>query len=400
MSRRPPNRSKDEPSRGKCSEKKRELQASLHSRKERKRRLQIKTSCQHLSDLLPFVKGQLDTATTLELTARYMSYLKETLPPHILSKVNKAVEENASCSRKNVQRPQKKRRTIRLKRNTSQRPKLAPKKSTEDHASRRCTQQKICEQVNQPALTISYPLTMDQMLPAADDLTTMHARPILLDKSAVPRGQMLPVCQNQFASFQSVENNWMNPASALMNPVPCAFTSAMISHTFLPQIDLHPSSSHVSWDVTPGLVDPVAFPSVNLGQAYSPPEQTTETNTIIPAEQQSQIDSPLVGLTECHFSSAEDFTSQPLVLSPVFQNVTSSSEDLTPEDGNQPVTDAVCGSRLLQENDLCSSSPLTDSSQDVVNPFWLDLLLDTNGNLCFPDANLVNIVLSPYSGSN
>lgn len=50
-------------------------------------RLQIRTSCRRLCDLLPFVSGQLDTATTLELTAKYMSYLKETLPPDTLSKV-------------------------------------------------------------------------------------------------------------------------------------------------------------------------------------------------------------------------------------------------------------------------------------------------------------------------
>ncbi|XP_044057381.1 uncharacterized protein LOC122878560 isoform X2 [Siniperca chuatsi] len=401
MSRRPPNGSKDDlnddPTRGKyypSTEKESELQASLHSRKEQKRRLQIRTSCRRLCDLLPFVNGQLDTATTLELTARYMSYLKETLPPNILSKVNKAVEENVSSSCKNVQRSQKKRRTVRLQRNTFQRAKPGAKKSTEDHVPRRCTQQKICKQVNQPSITITNPLTMDQTLPPGDGPTTVHA-PILLDKSAVPRGQMLPVCQDQFlpASFQSVENNWMNPTSAFMNPTSCAFTSAMISRTFLPKMGPHPSSSHVLWDVTPSLVDPVAFTSGNFGQAYSPPEQTTVTNFIVPPVEQCQIDSPLVGSTDS--ISSVDFTNQPLVPS-----ATSSSHDLTPENGNQPVSDALCDLRLLQENDLCSSSPLTDSPQDVVSPFWLDLLLDTNGNLCFPDANLVNIVLSPYTGSN
>ncbi|GLD53489.1 uncharacterized protein AKAME5_000623600 [Lates japonicus] len=103
---------KDEPTGGKyspSSEKKRELQPSLHSHKEQKRRLQIRTSCRRLCGLLPFVNCQLDTATTLELTARYMSYLKETLPPDVLSKVNKAVEEKVSGLWKNIQRPQKKR---------------------------------------------------------------------------------------------------------------------------------------------------------------------------------------------------------------------------------------------------------------------------------------------------
>lgn len=50
-------------------------------------RLQIRTSCRRLCELLPFVSGHLDTATTLELTAKYMSYLKQTLPQDILNKV-------------------------------------------------------------------------------------------------------------------------------------------------------------------------------------------------------------------------------------------------------------------------------------------------------------------------
>ncbi|XP_029302975.1 uncharacterized protein LOC115018219 isoform X2 [Cottoperca gobio] len=343
--------------------------------------LQTRTSCRRLCDLLPFVNGQLDTATTLELTTRYMSYLKETLPPDILSKVNKAVEAKVSGSCKNVQRQQKKRRTLRTNKNTLQREKPAAKKSTEGHVSRICTR----------------PPTMDPTLPQTDSLTTVHAPPILLDKSSVPRGQMLPVCQDQFlsASFQSVENNWINPASAFVNPTSCAFPPAMISHTFLSQMGPHPSSL---WDGTAVLVDPVALPLVNFGQAFSPPDHTTVTNSVIPLVEQGQIDSPLVGQTDR--VSALDSINQPHAPFSMFQCTASSSDDLTPEAGNQPVSDVLCDSRLLQGNDFCSSSTLTDSPQDVVSPFWLDLLLDTNGNMCFPDANLVNIVLSPYTGSN
>lgn len=161
--------------------------------------------------------------------------------------------------------------------------------------------------------------------------------------------------------------------------------------SFLPQMGLHPSSSHVLWDVTPGLADPVVLPSVNFSQAYSPPEQTTVTNFIIPPVEVRLIFLWLAPLSV----SAVDFANQPLVPSSRLQSATSSSDDLTPENGNQPVSDAGCDSRLLQESDLCSSSRLTDSPHDVVSPFWLDLLLDTNVNLCFPDANLVNIVLPP-----
>ncbi|XP_039986564.1 uncharacterized protein LOC120791855 isoform X2 [Xiphias gladius] len=395
---------KAEPTRGKrcpSSEKRRELQPSLHSHKEQRRRLglvssrlQIRASCQRLCDLLPFVNCQLDTATTLELTARYMSYLKETLPPDILSKVNRAVEENVGGLWKNTQRPQKKRRTVRLKKNTSKRAKPAAKKATENHVSRRCTPHENCKKQNQPSITITNPLTMDQLLPTAEGLTTAHAPPILLDKSAVPWGQMLPVCQDQFlsASFQSVENNWLKPTSAFMNPTSCAFTSEIISSS-LPQTGLDPSSSHVVLDVPPGPADPVSLSSVTLGPAYNPPEPTTVANFILPPGDPSQIDSPLVGLTDS--VSAVDFTNQPLVPLSVFQSAASIAEN-----GNQPVPDALCDSRLLQESDLYSSSPLTDSPQDGVSPFWLDLLLDASGNLSFPDANLVNTVLSPYTGSN
>ncbi|XP_071352284.1 uncharacterized protein [Trachinotus anak] len=309
-----------------------------------------------------------------------MTYVMETLPPDILSEVNKAVEEKASSLWMNTQRQQKKRRTVKLKRNTSQRAKRAAKKSAEENVSWRYTQQTDCKQETRPSIAITNPLKMDQMLPTAEGLTTVHAPPILLDKSAVPRGQMLPVCQDQSlsASFQSVENNWMNLAPAFTNPTSCAFTSAMISCS-LPQMALDPSSSHVPWDVSPGLVDSVAVSSMDFGPNYSPPEQTTVTNLIAPAV---------------------DFTNQPPIPLSVFPSATSTSDDLTPENRSQPVPDALCDPRFLQESDLNRSSPVTDSAQDALSPFWLDLLLNTNNNLNFPDANLGNMVLSPNTGSN
>lgn len=219
---------------------------------------------------------------------------------------------------------------------------------------------------------------MDETLPRAHSLTTAHAPPILLDKSTVPRGQMLPVCQDQFlsASFQFVENNWINSSTAFMNATSCVFTSADISHTFLPSS----SSSHMLWDAASHQVDPVTFLSGHCGQAYTPPEKTEVCYTDLP--QVSQPDSV----------SVEDFTSQ-LVIPPCkLQSEPSSSNDLT-----LAVSEALCDSRLFQESDNCSS-PLTDSQCDVVSPFWLDLLLDSSSNLCFPDPNLVDFVLSSETG--
>ncbi|XP_060902985.1 uncharacterized protein LOC132980715 [Labrus mixtus] len=383
MSRRPPKRSRDDLKDGSTPSLKRksELQASLHSYKEKKRRLQIRTSCRRLRDLLPFVGGHLDTATTLELTARYMSYLKETLPPNVLSKVYKAVEEKVSNSWKSKQRPQRKRKKVRLKRITSQRAQPATEKSNEDHDDTvKCTQQKLCNPVNQPPVTKSHPLTVAPMPFPAEVVTSVHAPPILLDKSAVPWGQMLPVCQDQFlsASFQSVENNLMNPTSR-------AFTSEMISPTFLPELGPDLSSYNVFWDATPDFLHPTALPSVNVCQNYSPPQQATVTHVTKLSAEQSYVGSSLVCQTA---SVSENRPPTPL---------SSSSVDVTPEDGNVSVSDVLCHSRLLLESDLCSSSPLTDSPLNTVNQFWLDLLLDTNGNLCLPDASLVNMNLSPYA---
>lgn len=87
-----------------------------------------------------------------------------------------------------------------------------------------------------------------------------------------------------------------------------------------------------------------------------------------------------------------DFTSQ-LVISPCkLQREPSSSDDVT-----LAVSEALCDSRLFPDSANCSSL-LTDSQCDVVSPFWLDLLLDSSSNLCFPDPNLVDFVLSPETG--
>ncbi|XP_023118661.2 uncharacterized protein LOC111563686 [Amphiprion ocellaris] len=308
----------------------------------------------------------------------------ESLPPDILYNVNLAVKKKVCSLRKN--KSQKKRKTIRLKRNIIQRTKQV-KKSNKGRST-----QQICKQVNQPTITVTYPLTMNLVLPQADSLTTVHAPPILLDKSTVPRGQMLPVCQDQFlsASFKFVENNWINQASAFTNAASCAFTSSAISHTSLPQMGQDPSSSHILWDVTSSQVDPVAYPSINSGPTYSPPEQSVATNFIIPSVVDSPTDSPLLGPTDS--VSVEDFINELFTPPSVFQSAT--SDDLTPENGSHPALEALCDPTLVQQSDLCSSSSLADGQCDLVSPFWMDLLLDSSDNFFFPDANLVDLVLS------
>ncbi|KAG5837501.1 hypothetical protein ANANG_G00239940 [Anguilla anguilla] len=73
-----------------------DLQAFLHSKKEQQRRMQIRQCCGRLSgcrsgccecELLPFIRSRTDTASTLELTVKYMAYLRQRLPQDILDKV-------------------------------------------------------------------------------------------------------------------------------------------------------------------------------------------------------------------------------------------------------------------------------------------------------------------------
>ncbi|XP_047451144.1 uncharacterized protein LOC125014130 [Mugil cephalus] len=303
--------------------------------------------------------------------------------------------ENKTCLRS---RKKPKQRQTGMKRNTAKRAKLAAKKSNKDRVPLKGPQQKRCNSVNQPSIAITH-VTMDQMLPQTDSLTTVHATPILLDKSTVPRGQMLPVCQDQFLPDSShfVENNWISPASEFLNPASCAFTRPKSSHASAPQMRPDPSTSHM--EVTSSHMDPVAFPSVNFGQAFSSPGQSTVTNFILSSVEQSQIGSPLIGPSDR--ASAEDFTNHLFFSPSTFQSATSSSNDLTPENGVCSVSEAPCALSLAQESDLCSSSPLTHSQCDMTSPFWLDLLLDSSSsNLCFPDANLVDLVLSSETRSD
>ncbi|KAG9348460.1 hypothetical protein JZ751_002195, partial [Albula glossodonta] len=70
-----------------------DFQAFLHSKKEQKRRMQIKECCSRLRELMPFVRSRMDTASTLEMTVKYMTYLRQWLPEDILEKVIKGLEE-------------------------------------------------------------------------------------------------------------------------------------------------------------------------------------------------------------------------------------------------------------------------------------------------------------------
>lgn len=203
----------------------------------------------------------------------------------------------------------------------------------------------------------------------------MHTPSIFLDKSSVPRGQVLPVCQNQcpVASLQSVENNWIKSPSVFL----CS-TSSPITVTrqaFQPEVKLGPSSRHAvrleQCDATLGLVNPIALRPLNSDQAYIPLDQFTSMNFITPPTEQSQIYSPLVSLDE---NISADVLNQPLVPSTdLYIKVPSLLCESAAHICSHMTTSERSDHPVLSFSSLPSKrNPLTSSPQDTSSPFWLE----------------------------
>ncbi|CAL8349198.1 unnamed protein product [Arctogadus glacialis] len=407
------------------------LQAALHSRKEQKRRLHIRTSCQSLCDLLPFVEGPLDTATTLELTARYIGYIKTNLPPDLLATVNGTVEQNLKGSWQKRENSSKKRKTSGLRKNTTQRSKPSAEKTPDNAALWRNVQPLIRVSANQPNDQTAGPLLFaDRPSPPPQP----PVRPILLDKSSVPRGQMLPLCQGQSfssfsaptssssfsaptfssfsaptsSSFQYVENNWMAPSPrAFSSP---ALPSPTFSGTSCPSPALNAVTSSTNGShggVLPGPTDTavggesaadhvvtlqimdVAGP--NVTDAGSGELTTTTATTTV------NLDAVW---------DHQDQTIVLIVLPPAISDVTTTQGQHLPQElsaaaalERESATVAVSGSATASgrwESSLdapvqqsgVSGSPITTGAKDKVGPYWLDLLFDDS--LCIPEAIFEN----------
>lgn len=221
---------------------------------------------------------------------------------------------------------------------------------------------------------------MDQTLGKADSLTTVHVQPILLDASAVPRGQKLPVRQDH---FQFVENNWVNQRSAFTNfSSSHGFTPLTISHTF-PQVGPDPHSVQMSLEVTSDQADPVTFQPFNFDEAHRPPEPKCVFRCFDSLVKRS--DSPRIDLTD---SATEAFPNQQVIPLSQPQSATSGSGDLMSGNETNPVPEVLSNSHFLGNDSQC----------DKVSPLWLDLFLDASNNLSFPDADLES-VLSLETGS-
>ncbi|XP_006154230.1 spermatogenesis- and oogenesis-specific basic helix-loop-helix-containing protein 2 [Tupaia chinensis] len=73
----------------------------LHSSKEKLRRERIKYCCEQLRTLLPYVKGRKnDAASVLEATVDYVKYVREKIPPAVLSQIAEALQSNRRFCKK------------------------------------------------------------------------------------------------------------------------------------------------------------------------------------------------------------------------------------------------------------------------------------------------------------
>ncbi|KAI5129677.1 Spermatogenesis- And Oogenesis-Specific Basic Helix-Loop-Helix-Containing Protein 2 [Manis pentadactyla] len=73
----------------------------LHSSKEKLRRERIKHCCEQLRALLPYAKGRKnDAASILEATVDYVKYIREKIPPAVMSQITEALQSNGRfCKR-------------------------------------------------------------------------------------------------------------------------------------------------------------------------------------------------------------------------------------------------------------------------------------------------------------
>uniref|UniRef100_A0A8D1S0J7 Spermatogenesis- and oogenesis-specific basic helix-loop-helix-containing protein 2 n=1 Tax=Sus scrofa TaxID=9823 RepID=A0A8D1S0J7_PIG len=73
----------------------------LHSSKEKLRRERIKYCCEQLRALLPYVKGRKnDAASVLEATVDYVKFVREKIPPAVLSQITEALQSNGRFCKK------------------------------------------------------------------------------------------------------------------------------------------------------------------------------------------------------------------------------------------------------------------------------------------------------------
>lgn len=213
-------------------------------------------------------------------------------------------------------------------------------------------------------------------------LTSVRARPILLDKSTVPRGQMLPVCQDQFisASFQIMEDNCINKQSAFRGFSSSSFTQSAFSR-MLPEIGPVSSLSQMPCDATSSQID---LNAANFTETYPTEELNCAFRNVdsLIEHRESQL------IDQCAWGDIENLQNQKLIAMSQNQTSTPCSSDPILGDGTNSHLEVACNSYAQG----------AISSSNASSPQWLDLFLDSRGNLCFPDATLEESVFTTEPG--
>ncbi|XP_018619785.1 uncharacterized protein LOC108941522 isoform X2 [Scleropages formosus] len=215
------------------------LQALLHSQKEQKRRLQIKKCCNSLRDLLPFVTGRLDTATILELTVSYVTYLQQRMPSDILEKVVKALQDTRTRSWFKSTKAPRKRKMNMLK----EKPTVKPATTEEDFANEFIAANVLGRHI-QPRKESTLlptvpacPLQVGQPFPTPLDLNTSPAKTVILQQNPPPFGQSVASRQMCTPPFATVMNRKFASSMFPYQTPFCPVGEA--SHTITPEMSLN-----------------------------------------------------------------------------------------------------------------------------------------------------------------
>ncbi|MFT7803882.1 spermatogenesis- and oogenesis-specific basic helix-loop-helix-containing protein 2 isoform X1 [Arapaima gigas] len=239
------------------------LQALLHSQKEQRRRLQIKKCCSCLRDLLPFVNGRLDTASTLELTVSYITYLQQQIPAEILEKV--AAQALQNTGRRNWYKPIKASRKRKM--NTlKEKPMVKPTTTKEDFANEFIDARVLGRHIQPktgstlPPAVPAHPFLLGQPFAATLDLNTSSSRTVILQQTPPSFGQSVAMSQTSGLPVSSVMSKSFAPVFLHQTSVSL---SGEANHTITPQISLN-SSIYPAGIINHG--GPISRPPVTMNQ--------------------------------------------------------------------------------------------------------------------------------------
>ncbi|KAJ8280127.1 hypothetical protein GJAV_G00050830 [Gymnothorax javanicus] len=263
-----------------------DLQALLHSKKEQKRRSQIRECCERLRELLPFIKPRTDTATTLELTVKYMTYVRQRLPQDVMEKVVKALEDNGPDTWFKPTKAAEKRmeRLVRNKRRNAPLPEPSSASFADDFIAAHVLGKRIQPKVDgiRPISTVHPSMLIGQPFAPLPDLKSSSAPSVPHGRASVP-----------FPQTYVVSQAFSGPAAMAPTRAPTVFwkqacgpvSPVMVNQNLVPQVIPNPSVSPaviVGESPLPPVqmlvVGPDFLPPVGLEPGYAPLAQPAMMN--------------------------------------------------------------------------------------------------------------------------